>query len=68
MAESTCLSPFEIVYGEQAKFPIDFIVGTQGKMPDATQFRSAHLASRLGCQKPAKKRTGLPETLLWQAS
>ena len=38
MAESTGHSPFEMVYGEQVKLPIDVIVGTQGKMPDATHF------------------------------
>ena len=38
VAESTGRSPFEMVYGEQVKLPIDVIVGTQGKMPDATHF------------------------------
>ena len=38
MAESTGRSPFELVYGEQVRLPVDVIVGTQGKMPDATHF------------------------------
>ena len=36
--ESTGHSPFELVYREQARLPVDIIVGNQGRMPDATHF------------------------------
>ena len=38
MAENTGLSPFEMAYGEQVRLPVDVIVGTQGKIPDAIHF------------------------------
>ena len=38
MAESTSRSPFELVYGEQVRLPIDIIVGNQGKMSDSIHF------------------------------
>ena len=39
VAESIGHSPFELVYGEQVRLPIDIIVGNQSRLPDA-----AHLA------------------------
>ena len=38
MADSIGRSPFEMVYGEQVGLPIDVIVGTQSRMPDAAHF------------------------------
>ena len=35
MAESIRRSPFELVYGEQVRLPVDIIVGNQSRMPDA---------------------------------
>ena len=37
--------------GKQVKLPIDNIVGTQGKMPDATHFAQLHPANNLGLLK-----------------
>ena len=38
VAESIGRSPFELLYGEQVRLPVDIIVGNQGKMSDATHF------------------------------
>ena len=38
VAESIGCSPFDMVYGEWVESPVDVIVGTQGKIPDATHF------------------------------
>ena len=38
MAESIGHSPFEMVYGEQVRLPVDIIIGTQSRMPDAAHF------------------------------
>ena len=38
MAESIGRSPFEMVYGEQVRLPVDVIVGAQSRMPDAAHF------------------------------
>ena len=38
MAESTGCFPFELVYGEQVRLPVDVIVGNQGRIPDAAHF------------------------------
>ena len=38
MAENIGLSPFEMVYEEQVRLPVDVIVGTQSSMPDAAYF------------------------------
>ena len=35
MAESIGRCPFELVYGEQVRLPVDVIVGNQGRMLDA---------------------------------
>ena len=37
-AESIERSPFELVYGEQVRLPVDIIVGTQNRMSDAAHF------------------------------
>ena len=42
VAESIGRSPFEMVHGEQVRLPIDIIVGTQNRMPDA-----AHIAQHI---------------------
>ena len=38
VAESIGCSPFELVYGEQVRFPVYVIVGNQTRMPDAAHF------------------------------
>ena len=38
VAESIGRSPFELVYGEQVRLPVDVIVGNQSRMPDAAHF------------------------------
>ena len=38
MIESIERSPFELVYGEQVRLPVDVIVGNQTRMPDAANF------------------------------
>ena len=38
VAESSDHSPFELVYGEQGRLPVDIIVSNQGKMSDASYF------------------------------
>ena len=38
VAGSIGRSPFEMVYGEQVRLPVDVIVGTQNRMPDAAYF------------------------------
>ena len=63
MTESTGCSPLELVYGEQVRLPVDVIVGNKGKMPDATDFASAHPASSSGRQESLEESTGLPKAL-----
>ena len=38
MDESIGRCPFEMVCGEQVRLPVDVIVGTQSRMPDAACF------------------------------
>ena len=38
VAEGIGRSPFELVYREQVRLPIDIIVGNQSGMPDAAHF------------------------------
>ena len=38
VAESIGRSPFELVYGEQGRLPVDAIVGNQSGMPYADHF------------------------------
>ena len=38
MAESIELSPFEMVYGEQVRLPVDVIVGNWSRIPDGVHF------------------------------
>ena len=38
VAESIGHSPFELVYGEQVRLPVDVIVGNQSRVPDAAHF------------------------------
>ena len=38
VAESIGRSPFELVYREQVRMPVDIIVGNQSRMPDAAHF------------------------------
>ena len=37
MAKSIGHSPFEMIYGEKARLPVDIILGTQSRMLDAAQ-------------------------------
>ena len=38
MVESIGYSPFELVYAEQLRLPVDVIVGNPSRMPDAAYF------------------------------
>ena len=38
IAESIGYSPFELVYGEQVRLPVDVIVGKQSGMSNAANF------------------------------
>ena len=38
VAESIGRSPFELVYGEQVRLPVDIIVGSQSRVSSAANF------------------------------
>ena len=38
VAESIGRSPFELVYGEQVRLPVDVIVGNQSRVSNAANF------------------------------
>ena len=66
MAESIGRSPFEMVYGEQVRLPVDVIVGNQSRMPDAVHF-AQHIQQLVqDRQESPEEGTRLPEVLLQQ--
>ena len=64
IAESIGCSPFELVYGEQVRLPVDDIVGNQSRLSNAANIRSAHLAASPGRQESSEASPRLLEALL----